>query len=92
MESIPVVFSDAMKFSIPVISMPVGDLPALIGCGTGWLAKSVDASAFASAIGASLLSGHDDAAIRAVSDRFAIEKIARRIVFATQKAGTAASD
>lgn len=91
-ESIPVVFSDAMKFSIPVISMPVGDLPALIGCGTGWLAKSVDASAFANAIRASLLSGHDDAAIRAMNDRFAIEKIAQRIVSATQKAGIAAND
>lgn len=50
-ESIPVVFSDAMKMQLPVIAMPVGDLPALfanddVGC----LAKSVDARAFAAAI------------------------------------------
>lgn len=50
-ESIPVVFSDAMKMQLPVIAMPVGDLPALfarddVGC----LAESVDARAFAAAI------------------------------------------
>ncbi|KWS06714.1 Glycosyl transferase, group 1 [Lysobacter capsici AZ78] len=78
-ESIPVVFSDAMKFSLPVVSMPVGDLPALIGSGTGWLAQRVDADAFAAAIRVSLASEHDDAAIRNMSERFAIEKIAERI-------------
>jgi glycosyltransferase involved in cell wall biosynthesis len=30
-ESIPVVFSDAMKMCLPVISTPVGDLPRLLG-------------------------------------------------------------
>lgn len=78
-ESIPVVFSDAMKFSLPVVSMPVGDLPALIGSGTGWLAHRVDAEAFAAAIRVSLASEHDDAAIQNMSERFAIEKIAERI-------------
>jgi len=35
-ESIPVIFSDAMKLGRPVVAMPVGDLPALLaqdGCG-----------------------------------------------------------
>lgn len=50
-ESIPVVFSDAMKLACPVISMPVGDLPALIdGYDVGWVAKSVSAHAYAIAI------------------------------------------
>jgi glycosyltransferase involved in cell wall biosynthesis len=50
-ESIPVVFSDAMKMQLPVIAMPVGDLPALFADDTvGCLAQSVDARAFAAAI------------------------------------------
>lgn len=50
-ESIPVVFSDAMKMELPVVSMPVGDLPALITqWGVGVLASRVDAAAFANAL------------------------------------------
>jgi glycosyltransferase involved in cell wall biosynthesis len=41
-ESIPVVFSDAMKLGCPVIAMPVGDLPQLIAQGVGVLALAVD--------------------------------------------------
>ncbi|MGO1000004.1 glycosyltransferase [Lysobacter sp. CA196] len=78
-ESIPVVFSDAMKFALPVVSMPVGDLPTLIGEGTGWLARSVDADAFAEAIRVSLRSDHDEAALGAMNERFSIERIAQRI-------------
>lgn len=50
-ESIPVVFSDAMQFGVPVVSMPVGDLPELIdknGCGI--LAEECSADSFAKAI------------------------------------------
>ncbi len=50
-ESIPVVFSDAMKMGLPVVAMPVGDLPSLLaGGGIGTLARAVSASAFATAI------------------------------------------
>jgi len=50
-ESIPVVFSDAMKCQCPIISMPVGDLPRLlIDYQVGILAKQVSAPAFATAI------------------------------------------
>ncbi|MPT43185.1 MAG: glycosyltransferase [Klebsiella sp.] len=48
-ESIPVVFSDAMKLGRPVVSMPVGDLPQLVGSGVGILARQVSSQAFASA-------------------------------------------
>ncbi|HKX80269.1 MAG TPA: glycosyltransferase [Novosphingobium sp.] len=78
-ESIPVVFSDAMKFALPVVSMPVGDLPSLIREGTGWLALSVDADAFADAIRACLHSGHDDGALGSMNERFSLERIAQRI-------------
>ncbi len=50
-ESIPVIFSDAMKLGRPVIAMPVGDLPRLIDenpCGI--LANTVSSEAFAEAI------------------------------------------
>jgi glycosyltransferase involved in cell wall biosynthesis len=50
-ESIPVVFSDALQMRCPVIAMPVGDLPALIGknrCGV--CARSVDPVSFADAL------------------------------------------
>ncbi len=50
-ESIPVVFSDAMKCLCPVVSMPVGDLPRLIQTyHVGILAQQVSATAFCQAI------------------------------------------
>ena len=50
-ESIPVVFSDAMKCSSPVICMPVGDLYRLLEeYEVGVLAKEVSVIAFANAI------------------------------------------
>lgn len=87
-ESIPVVFSDAMKFSLPVVSMPVGDLPALIDSGTGWLAQRVDGEGFAAAIRISLESEHDEAAIQNMSERFAIEKIAEHIAALARRGGS----
>jgi glycosyltransferase involved in cell wall biosynthesis len=53
-ESIPLIFSDAMHFHLPVVAMPVGDLPGLLAHGGGWLASSVDSEAFTQALQASL--------------------------------------
>lgn len=78
-ESIPVVYSDAMKFRLPVVSMPVGDLPSLIGRGTGWLAGQVSAPAFAEAIAHCLRSGHDEAALAKMSERFSLRGIAEDV-------------
>jgi glycosyltransferase involved in cell wall biosynthesis len=51
-ESIPVVFSDAMKCCCPVVCMPVGDLPRLVkNYQVGVLAGHVSAAAFAEAVG-----------------------------------------
>lgn len=50
-ESIPVIFSDALQSGTPVVSMPAGDLPRFIkdfGCGI--LANDISAQAFANAI------------------------------------------
>jgi len=56
-ESIPVIFSDAVKLGCPVVAMPVGDLSALIrqdGCGV--CANRADAASFAEALGRALRS------------------------------------
>ncbi|MEO7621668.1 MAG: glycosyltransferase [Gallionella sp.] len=51
-ESIPLVFSDAMKLDCPVVCMPTGDLPALIAneprCGV--IASNISSAAFAVAL------------------------------------------
>lgn len=48
-ESIPVVFSDALKLGCPVLATPVGDLPGLLGCDrpAGMLADTVSPEAYA---------------------------------------------
>jgi glycosyltransferase involved in cell wall biosynthesis len=54
-ESIPVVFSDAMKAACPVICTPVGDLPRLVReFDVGILADAVSAESFARALRAAL--------------------------------------
>lgn len=54
-ESIPVVFSDAMQAGCPVVATPVGDLPRLMGDNkVGILADGVTAEAFARAMRAAL--------------------------------------
>ena len=57
-ESIPVVFSDAIQSGVPVITMPVGDLPDLIErfkCGV--CATSISAAALAEAIENAMVAG-----------------------------------
>jgi glycosyltransferase involved in cell wall biosynthesis len=80
-ESIPVVFSDALAYGIPVVSMPVGDLPGLLAGGGGWLASRVDGDAFAQAIRSSL----DPAPgilnqVHELKERFRVAAVARAFV------------
>ena len=50
-ESIPVIFSDAMKLGRPVVVMPVGDLPKLLTQdAVGVCGRAVDADAYANAL------------------------------------------
>ena len=79
-ESIPVVFSDAMKLGRPVVAMPVGDLPQLLKDGpTGMVADGLEADAFATAI-KRLLAGpnltHFTPGIAKMRARFSLEEIA----------------
>lgn len=83
-ESIPVIFSDAMKAGIPVVAMPVGDLPQLVRDGsTGVLASAVDASAFASAIESWLAVPDPERftpGITAMRERFSLDHTAAGLV------------
>ncbi|PBS11722.1 hypothetical protein CMZ82_13115 [Lysobacteraceae bacterium NML93-0792] len=79
-ESIPVVFSDAMTAGVPVVSMPVGDLPALVQPGLGWLSAGVEPAAFADAIRASFEGRIDADAITACARAFHPSTTARRLL------------
>jgi glycosyltransferase involved in cell wall biosynthesis len=82
-ESIPVVFSDAMKLKRPVLAMPVGDLPTLIQSShCGLLARSVSANDYALALKILLKSKTKDFAIGVSSQagKFDLEKLAFTIL------------
>lgn len=87
-ESIPVVYSDAMKFGLPVVAMPVGDLPELIVAGTGWLSRSVDPHAFANAIQECLRSQVQPSALETMAGTFSLDTIANRLVARMWSKGT----
>lgn len=81
-ESIPVVFSDAMKLGRPVVATPVGDLPQLIeadACGV--VAESVCAAAFCNAMRRALASpvGGLLAGVQMQALRFDLERCAREL-------------
>lgn len=82
-ESIPVVFSDAIKLGRPVVATPVGDLPRLLtehSCGV--LSAGVDAKSFAAALrlalGKNLLDYTDS--VRAAAPTFSIQGIVDRLL------------
>ncbi|WIG56359.1 MAG: hypothetical protein OJF61_002147 [Rhodanobacteraceae bacterium] len=80
-ESIPVVFSDAMKLGRPVIATPVGDLPQLVAQGCGILCGSADASAIASAMRVASRDTQDrGAGIAACAEKFSLGNVARQIL------------
>lgn len=81
-ESIPVVFSDAMKLGLPVVSMPVGDLSALVTSEIGVLASNVSAEAFASAIRSMLAADPARFRLQAMRERFDLGKTAQEITAA----------
>ncbi len=82
-ESIPVVFSDAMKMSRPVICTPVGDLPKMLAslrCGI--CVDAIDAPAIATGIKAALHTSALDylEAVRRAAKPFSLETIAERLL------------
>lgn len=81
-ESIPVVFSDAMKLGLPVVSMPVGDLPTLVTSEIGVLASNVSAEAFANAMRTILAADPARFELQTMRDRFDLGKTAQSITAA----------
>jgi glycosyltransferase involved in cell wall biosynthesis len=86
-ESIPVVFSDALKLSRPVVCSPVGDLPKLVGDGgVGICVNEATATAWVDALRA--LPKRDAASfnprIATMAEQFSVDGIARRIIEATR--------
>ena len=81
-ESIPVIFSDAMKLGRPVIATPVGDLPQLVSAGCGILCASSDAPAIASAIRIACRGADVPAAacLAACAEKFSLHNIAQRVL------------
>lgn len=85
-ESIPLVFSDAMKLGCPVIAMPVGDLPQLVtnepAC--GMVAASVTVEAYAAAISAALQEIPEKfrPGVARAAEKFDLDAIALRILHA----------
>ncbi len=79
-ESIPVVFSDAMKLGRPVVSMPVGDLPRLVAgaAPTGVLAGALRADAYADALRVALATSPDQFAedVSAMASKFDLATLA----------------
>jgi len=92
-ESIPVVFSDAMKLGCPVIAMPVGDLPRLVGAEApcGLVAESTTADAYVNLLVSALRQQAIDfgVGVTGAARDFELPLIARRLAFsdgATQRA------
>jgi glycosyltransferase involved in cell wall biosynthesis len=81
-ESIPVIFSDAMKLRRPVVSTPVGDLPKLVRRGCGLLSAAATPQDFATALRTMLQGGelYDPFRIRISAEAFSLTAIADRIL------------
>ncbi|MDD5284686.1 MAG: glycosyltransferase [Desulfuromonadaceae bacterium] len=80
-ESIPVVFSDALQIGTPVVSMPVGDLGPLINeFGCGIVADEVTAQAFAYALVKAIKSDRKtfQTGVKNAFEKFGIESTVKR--------------
>jgi glycosyltransferase involved in cell wall biosynthesis len=80
-ESVPVVFSDAMKLGRPVVAMPVGDLPRLVDelrCGV--VAQAVSAEDYARALASALAAPTARFLPGAAAARFDLRAIARTLL------------
>ena len=91
LESIPVVFSDAMKLGCAVVSMPTGDLPRLVtakpACGV--LASAITSTAYAAALSQALTCSAQvfDAGTRLRAAEFDLAGVAGRILMDGGNAG-----
>ncbi len=83
LESIPVVFSDAMQAGCPLIASPVGDLPRLLTeYSVGTLAAEVSATAIAAAIRTALdkSPSHYHGALSTAKTLFSVKQTSHRLL------------
>jgi glycosyltransferase involved in cell wall biosynthesis len=86
-ESIPVVFSDALAFGVPVVSMPVGDIPLLLAGGEGWVASAISAPAFAVVLSECLSNPPDTADISDIAQKFDLDAVAEKLTRRVKHSG-----
>jgi glycosyltransferase involved in cell wall biosynthesis len=82
-ESIPVIFSDAMQSDCPVIAMPVGDLPRLMAENrSGTVASTITAEAMQKAIQNTLCTSplHYQTGILTLKQEFNVHQSVRRLL------------
>ena len=82
-ESIPVIFSDAMQCGTPVVVMPVDDLPRLLqNYAVGEIATEVSAPAFCLALERALLNTERDYTLGLAEARkdFDLERVCQRLL------------
>lgn len=83
-ESIPVIFSDAIKLGRPVIATPVGDLPQLVAGGCGIVCASVNAPAIAFAIRIACRDTEKRAvSLAACAEKFSLRSVSQQILQGT---------
>jgi len=86
-ESIPLIYSDALKLSVPVLATPVGDLEYLVREDkSGELAETTSASAIAALMHEALSRSPADYqdALSSAATRFDLERIADRLMMNTE--------
>ena len=82
-ESIPVIFSDAVQLETPIVSTPVGDLPRLFDrYGAGVLAQDTSPEAFRDAIRQALSSSANRycGRLRAAAEDFDLARATQRLL------------
>lgn len=82
-ESIPVIFSDALQVGTPMIVTPVGDFPMLHGIGKfGIVAKECTSESFSDAISFAVSGSGGDysAAITELRKRFSLDEVVKEIL------------
>lgn len=81
-ESIPVVFSDAVKLGCPVIATPVGDLPPILNPAAGIAAQAAEAGSLSLAIKQALNNLRPDAqkTLLGLAQRFNLQATAEQLI------------
>jgi hypothetical protein len=73
-----------MAFTIPVVAMPVGDLPDLIGKNLGWVSTETTSTGFLAAVRAAILTGSNHPNFAESKAIFSLTSACQRILTASE--------